>query len=105
MYEPTLYYADGTAPRITHGLFVLQMGNSLFGHSGITGGFSSGNYSISGAFRQPERTFLSVLSQFLCYQISVAPQLITGEINILIPKYAVSAKSNMDIVKELGIAL
>jgi len=40
MYEPSLYYADGTA-RNAHGMWAEQFGNGLFGHGGNSDGFSS----------------------------------------------------------------
>ncbi|MCL1847114.1 MAG: beta-lactamase family protein, partial [Coriobacteriia bacterium] len=40
MYQPTLYYADGT-PRNAHGMWAEQLGNGLFGHGGNSAGFSS----------------------------------------------------------------
>jgi CubicO group peptidase (beta-lactamase class C family) len=44
MYEPTLYYSDGT-PRNAHGMWIELLGNGLFGHGGNSVGFSS-SFSI-----------------------------------------------------------
>ncbi len=41
MLSPSLYFSDGTTPRMCHGIFFADYGSGLYGHGGNTEGFSS----------------------------------------------------------------
>lgn len=62
MYEPTLYYADGT-PRNAHGMWAEQIGNGLFGHGGNSAGFSS-NFLIDPTAQKAYAVMTNVAGEF-----------------------------------------
>jgi len=67
MYQPTLYYADGT-PRNAHGMWTEQFGNGLFGHGGNSEGFSS-NFMIDPVAKKAYVVMTNVVGEStFCHQ-------------------------------------